>query len=382
MANEKTIKNLLEKISDELKKTEINKQFNSENFNIFEILGVSHLEVSTHSAFIANLLNPKGSHYQNSKFLKDFLKFIKVKCFNFDNANIEVEKYVGTDGRIDIFITDNEKWSIAIENKIHAKLQEKQLGRYMNFLNNNKMPNKRLVYLTLKKTPSQEESLLKDQNINPKDNEKYIHISYEEEITNWLNPFLHMGSQLSINLMISIYQYINTIKTLTNMSKNPKWYSFIDKDNYDAYKEIVNSNYRRDKIKNIFQDEIIKKCDIPGATLSKNFDTGKPEVGIEIPLKGKENSPVLNIVFESSDYRKLFIGIYDEELSKEQKQKLHKLSQGKWEEQGNWVAWKYFGKTEDDVVETLCLNKDADNNRNCLISKINELKKSWEEATK
>lgn len=42
----------------------------SENFNIFRILKLESSEVRLHSAFIAELLNPKGNHGQKDKFLK------------------------------------------------------------------------------------------------------------------------------------------------------------------------------------------------------------------------------------------------------------------------------------------------------------------------
>ena len=72
------IRKLLEKVSTKIKYENKEKQKTAEDFNIFEILGVAHLEVSTHSAFIANLLNPKGSHSQGTKFLEKFLEFIGV----------------------------------------------------------------------------------------------------------------------------------------------------------------------------------------------------------------------------------------------------------------------------------------------------------------
>ena len=85
------IENLLNEVSKRIQ----NKQQTAEDFNIFEILGVAHLEVSTHSAFIANLLNPKGSHSQGAKFLKEFLKIIEVEDFDCDSAQVEVEKHIG-----------------------------------------------------------------------------------------------------------------------------------------------------------------------------------------------------------------------------------------------------------------------------------------------
>ena len=182
------IENLLNEVSKRIQ----NKQQTAEDFNIFEILGVAHLEVSTHSAFIANLLNPKGSHSQGAKFLKEFLKIIEVEDFDCDSAQVEVEKHIGDLGRIDIFITDNTKWAIAIENKIYAGLGEKQLGRYMSFLNDSKkMPNKKLVYLTLQNnTKDEDNNLYSIQGVKDEDLGKCKHISYNEKIVNWLKQFV------------------------------------------------------------------------------------------------------------------------------------------------------------------------------------------------
>ena len=42
-------------------------------FNLFRILGVEEKEVSTHSAFLAYLLNPSEGHAQGDLFLRQFL---------------------------------------------------------------------------------------------------------------------------------------------------------------------------------------------------------------------------------------------------------------------------------------------------------------------
>ena len=61
--------NQIKLVSD--KHTEIEKITGSV-FNVFEILGLSTREVRTHSAFISELLNSKGSHKQEE--WKLFLK--------------------------------------------------------------------------------------------------------------------------------------------------------------------------------------------------------------------------------------------------------------------------------------------------------------------
>ena len=73
------IKALLSGVSEIKKKYDEIAILTGENFNVFNILGLSTKEVRTHSAFIAELLNPKGSHGQGDTFLKLFVEQQKDK---------------------------------------------------------------------------------------------------------------------------------------------------------------------------------------------------------------------------------------------------------------------------------------------------------------
>ena len=379
------IENLLEKVSEKIKKENQEKQQTAEDFNIFEILGVAHLEVSTHSAFIANLLNPKGSHSQGAKFLEKFLELIDVdvKGFNLSLAQVEVEKHIGDLGRIDIFITDNKNWAIAIENKIYAGLGEKQLGRYMEFLKGSKMPNKKLIYLTLQNenTKNEDEELYKNQDVKDEDLEKCKHISYKTEITEWLNPFLHFKAFLPMNLTFGIFQYICIINRLTRKDKEmAEWDNIINsKEAYEAYKKIISLDYRKHKIKTLL-DDITKgmgnnlKWDYAG-----KFDNGGRESGMDADLS--ENPEVkLCVIFEETNYKKLFIGIYSEKLDENVKKKLYDNlfeKDKEWKSVNSWVAWKYWN--ERDVIEDLCFSKS---NMNKLIEELKVLETAWMEINK
>jgi len=89
-------------------------EIRGEKFNVFSILSMETKEDATHSAFIAELLDPKGSHMMGAIFLKQFLKTIRHE----DNiiassATVIREYYIGkvdfekrTGGRIDILIKD------------------------------------------------------------------------------------------------------------------------------------------------------------------------------------------------------------------------------------------------------------------------------------
>ena len=86
-------------------------QLTGDNFNIFKIIGLTSNEVRVHSAFIAELLNPNGSHGQGTIFFKLFIKELGLEIeLREDKVTVEVEKSIGvktenTGGRIDILIS-------------------------------------------------------------------------------------------------------------------------------------------------------------------------------------------------------------------------------------------------------------------------------------
>ncbi len=114
-----------------------------ENFNIFRILKLESSEVRLHSAFLAELLNPKGNHGQKDTFLK---LFVDIFCFknnpiDTESCRVVIEKHTGfisedqtEGGRIDIIITDKSKNQIIIENKIYAGDQKINYSGIINML--------------------------------------------------------------------------------------------------------------------------------------------------------------------------------------------------------------------------------------------------------
>ncbi|GHV17515.1 hypothetical protein AGMMS49938_18330 [Fibrobacterales bacterium] len=199
--------------------TVINKRYeeifksSGENFNVFNILNLTSDELS-HSRFIAELLNPKGSHGKGNIFLKSFLEKIKIDYFSLENTIVEVEKNIGnidenydSGGRIDIAVT-NDKEQILIETKIYAKDQYRQLWRYYEYGKKSK-----LVYLTLDGREASEDSLFK----LTKDD--YIKISYEKEILEWLECSQKESVNDSI-LRETLRQYIILIRQLTGQSRS------------------------------------------------------------------------------------------------------------------------------------------------------------------
>lgn len=258
-------------VSRKIKEQRIEKFERGENYNIFNDLGFMSDEVHLHSMFLANLLNPKGSHGQRGKFLEVFLKMlqksfpaISADSLELDTAiaSVEVEKYIGrqTDsegGRIDIYLTDG-KHSIIIENKIYAGDQYHQMLRYWNYglsqKGNDTEKSFVLIYLTLDGCSPSKESLGEDLKEND-----IVCLSYKSDIRGWLDRCVELASRTPL-VRETINQYISTIDILTNnvMEDNKELFDILSKEeNLDAVFDIIDS--KENLINHIINDEFIPK---------------------------------------------------------------------------------------------------------------------------
>lgn len=199
----------------------------AENFNLFTILKMETAEVKTHSRFLAEILNPHGSHSQGDKFLALFIDYLNNlknefgECYLMDDiklsgkhTKVEIERFIGrkTDtegGRIDIALSDDQN-IVVIENKIYAIEGDKQMLRYSNFASLAKR-NVHVFFLTLWGYESQ----------TAKDKVKVYPISYKKHILDWLEICKKEAVDLPV-LRESITQYINLIKKLTHQTTNKK----------------------------------------------------------------------------------------------------------------------------------------------------------------
>ena len=258
-------------VSQKIKEQRKEKFERGENYNIFNDLGFMSDEVHLHSMFLANLLNPKGSHGQRGKFLEAFLKMLQ-KSFpvisadsleiDITNASVEVEKYIGrqTDlegGRIDIYLSDG-KHSIIIENKIYAGDQHHQLLRYWNYGMSQKGDDTEksfvLIYLTLDGCSPSKESLGEDLKEND-----IVCLSYKSDIRGWLDRCVELASRTPL-VRETINQYISTIDILSNnvMEDNKELLDILCKEeNLDAVFDIIDS--KENLINHIINDEFIPK---------------------------------------------------------------------------------------------------------------------------
>ena len=183
-----------------------------EHFNVFSILGVETDEVSTHSAFLADLLNPKGSHRQGSVFLRLFLD--ECICPQPDTYN-NIASFRVTTGQIDILLKKKDA-CIVIENKIYAKDQIRQIERYYQEVRKEFTEEQiKLVYLTLDGSSPSEQS----RGDLPEDRVKCL--SYSKDIINWLEECMKLKEVQRISPIREIvFQYRDLLKQLTGQSTN------------------------------------------------------------------------------------------------------------------------------------------------------------------
>lgn len=196
-----------------------------ENYNLFSILRIESSELK-HSALIANLLDPKGSHGCGDAFLRAFFKIaLKGTAYPFEECTLPhsyTEYYTGpiagdTGGRIDILVKSSH-YGLIIENKIYAGDQDKQLIRYENYGKEIfGADGYLLVYLTLFGSEASEGSITSD------DSQKanYLCLSYAKDILSWLKESIQQADNKPL-IRESLNQYIQTIKQLTYQDMNQK----------------------------------------------------------------------------------------------------------------------------------------------------------------
>jgi hypothetical protein len=115
-------------------------------FNVFEVTRRSGFEVTTHSALLCDLLDPRGTHGQGGAFLRAFLAVVdanlpvsasRVPRPPPDGWWSVVPEFAAAQGRLDILLTNrgpSGPATIVIENKWGYGLGDLQLERYAEYL--------------------------------------------------------------------------------------------------------------------------------------------------------------------------------------------------------------------------------------------------------
>jgi hypothetical protein len=163
------------------------------NFNLFRLLRIERNEVSTHSRFLRELLDPEGSHGQRGKPLSLFLRHCKRKggAFadlpDFDDGQdwrVTAEEQCSEEGRTDILIESRRcETLIVIENKVGSGELEGQCLGYWNWMQmQTAFTRKVLIYLT----PSGDAP----PSLHSHPDTRFGALSYATEIKAWLDDLI------------------------------------------------------------------------------------------------------------------------------------------------------------------------------------------------
>ncbi|WP_026452385.1 PD-(D/E)XK nuclease family protein [Aequorivita capsosiphonis] len=322
--NESTIKENLDPFLQDVgaitnRHKEISKE-KGEDFNLFSIMGMESNETYTHSAIIATLLDPRQNHYKKDFFLDKFLKIIGYKFDGKDlnNTTVTQEFHLGKidenyerGGFIDILIRFDNGKTIALENKIYAKDQRKQLYRYSKYNETKTI----LVYLNLYGNEPTKYSYhtLKLETIQK--------ISYKEDIISWLTESRELLKKDSI-LSLSLKQYILLLKKLTKTMDKTREKELTSSilNNYEAA-QYVHSNFDKliYNVRESFRQAVIRN--LQNVLIDRNYrvvsgnasDYHYSQIWIELN-KTKDLSMRFGIESFSgkgNENGKIFIGIFD-----------------------------------------------------------------------
>jgi hypothetical protein len=175
-------------------------------FNIFSILRDEHDEVNLHSLFLAELLNPKGTHEQGNVFLRKFLDLNEISEFQLKNTYVKKEYK-----NIDILIA-NDTQAIILENKIYAEDQPRQLARYYKIIQAEGFKDIFVIYLTLDGNDPSRQSI-----DNAFEDDILYKVSYKDDVNSWLDECLKEVVLFPV-LRETIVQYQRLTKKLTGQT--------------------------------------------------------------------------------------------------------------------------------------------------------------------
>ena len=252
-------KERFDEIYDLIKKFAKEKEFKLlrgfNDFNYIELLKGYSDEV-THSRIIAEFLNPFGSHYQKTLFLKLFFDTVGLQEDSLEKWEVYTEYSTKQNRRIDILLKHKKHGYIIIENKIYAEDQNMQIHDYIENFIDEKKPIK-VFYLTLYERLPNQYSLgnyyIENNNVFNKNHEviaDYKNITYED-ILKWLE-FSKKEVENICSLKEALNQYIKIVRKVLNKEEDiMNLKDFLLKDE--------NREYLIDLIEN--QNEIINNVD-------------------------------------------------------------------------------------------------------------------------
>lgn len=182
-----------------------------EDYNIFKVLDIETKEVLI-CRFIADLLDPYGSHGLGSKPLELFFQSVlKAEISNPKAVQVILEERTDQNRRVDIAIhVRNEVFPIEV--KIWANDQEEQLCHYYKYYFTNQK-DKKIYYLT----PTGWEP--SDQSRGDLSDDNIVLLSFSHEIKAWINKIISNPGQGTERTLMILKQFGEVIDTMCAKSK-------------------------------------------------------------------------------------------------------------------------------------------------------------------
>ncbi|MDG4868662.1 PD-(D/E)XK nuclease family protein [Guyparkeria sp. 1SP6A2] len=181
-----------------------------ERFNTFRI-AKNHRREVTHSRFLGEVLNPRGSHGEGEFFLIHF--FREVIGLPEPKGPFTVRREVPTEtGRQIDVVVESPAHLVGIEIKVHALDQPNQLQDYhTELVNQADGRDITLMYLTLDGKPAHRDSM---GNLADKDCDVVRLCSFRLDIAGWLERCIEASAHKPY-LLAGMQQYYQIVKDLT-----------------------------------------------------------------------------------------------------------------------------------------------------------------------
>ena len=322
-----------------------------QNFNLFHLLGIGHLEVSTHSPILRELLDPHGSHGQGAIFLERFVARLGLPPFDFEKAEVIPETGIGprTDtsgGRLDLAISDGTRKVMIIENKIFAGEQDNWVTRYVNYA-----PGATLVFLTLDgREPTNVPPGVKRQNL--------VCASYESHITDWLRICRKEAATAPL-VRESLSQYLHLVQELTHQNRSP----FMNEELVKAATEdeqTLKAYFALRNVEREVQASIVRHMEQELSLIAQEIGfsfRGAPNSEYSEKWRGFQFSKAaldplrIGFEFDKSGYRDFTFGFVDDgKLPKEHREHLKSLfaeAYGATFDSPTWPAYAYWSRYQN-----------------------------------
>ena len=322
------------------------------SFNVFDLCGINHYE-TTHSAIIAGLLGWKGNRKSLECFIHHFSN-IQLSEQELESASVETEKSININGeqrRLDILIRINNRILIIIENKIFTSDHDQQLQAYSNWINNQDVDEKFLIYLTLYGSKSTE---------GCPENE-YKCLSYQNDIIHWLKECSSF-TEFDMRYHLALFQYQEFWE---------KWFMETNELNKKIIQLIISNSTSFNSAKQIAADFGKARIRLLSSTLQewqnakvqKCADLKDKVKTKELKMDGSKFEQIffrLNCCFDFGfEFYQNFSNLYYGVRLKELEEYNIETIEGEWGSSPWWPAYKYIDDSKVRYLgenEHLCID--------------------------